>query len=190
MANAELEKTKRVAPPRTAASHTAEVEPTLSRSSSAGDALSSPIFGGVEPLPLATTAGGGEADGPGHAAQCTTASAPAHAASRALPAGLSVTAAAERSDMKKSWNVPAASASGCTMSTPTKRWPLRRSAAAMPPPRRPAAPVTTVVGILRQPCTMRPRCASAGRGDAGCATARARCVGQQGIFSDLVTWLR
>ena len=151
MANAELENTKRVAPPRTAASHTAEVDPTLSRSSSAGDALSSPILDEVEPLPLATTAGGGEEDGPGHAAQCTTTSAPAHAASRAVPAGLSDTAAAERSEVKKSWNVQAASAGGCWISTPMTRWPRRRSAAAMPAPRRPAAPVTTLVGISRQP---------------------------------------
>ena len=150
MANAELENTKRVAPPRTAASHTAEVDPTLSRSSSAGDALSSPILDEVEPLPLATTAGGGEEDGPGHAAQCTTTSAPAHAASRAVPAGLSDTAAAERSEVKKSWNVQAASAGGCWISTPMTRWPRRRSAAAMPAPRRPAAPVTTLVGISRR----------------------------------------
>lgn len=141
IAKAEEEKTKREAPPAMAASHTADVDATLSRRSTAGGAVSSPI-GGFVASPLATTAGGGVADGPGQAAQCTTTSAPSIAAVRhslSCPA----TAAARSIVTKSSHPVPSSPGGADAMSTPTTVCPRSLSAVATPRPIRPAAPVTT-----------------------------------------------
>mmetsp|Transcript_102736 Transcript_102736/g.257614 ORF Transcript_102736/g.257614 Transcript_102736/m.257614 type:complete len:249 (+) Transcript_102736:1558-2304(+) len=142
-ANPELEKTTRLTLDATAASQTAAVIAMLSRRSATGEVSSSPMPTSAQARPLLETAGGGDAEGPGQAAQCTTISAPAKTSCNFATVAC---ASPARSQVWKASNW-AAAGQDCVpgRSKPTTRRPARRNARAVPSPRRPAAPVTTTV---------------------------------------------